>query len=91
MAPLVILVCFGLSAGIVAKIKGSSFLIWFLVGFILPGIGTIAALFWRYDRFEAKRRCEECGAVVALHDQVCMRCGRDLDFPEELLGSGHAA
>jgi len=39
----------------------------------------------RSDRSELKRRCEECGAVVPLHNQVCMRCGRDLDFPDEVL------
>jgi uncharacterized OB-fold protein len=36
----------------------------------------------RDERREPRRRCPECGAVVALSDQVCMRCGRDLDFPE---------
>jgi hypothetical protein len=78
---LVILFFFGLSAGVVGKIKGSSFVIWFLVGFCLPFLGTLAALLWRYERDEPRRRCEECGAIVPLHDQVCMRCGRDLDFP----------
>jgi uncharacterized OB-fold protein len=29
------------------------------------------------------RRCPECGNVVRLHEQVCMRCGRDLEWPEE--------
>ena len=36
---LVILFFFGLATGIVGKIKGSSFLIWFLVGFCLPVVG----------------------------------------------------
>jgi hypothetical protein len=82
---LVILTFFGLSAGVVAKIRGNPFLIWFLVGFCLPFFGTVAALLYRSQRTELKRRCEECGNVVALHDQVCMRCGRDLDFPSEVL------
>ena len=30
------------------------------------------------------RRCEECGAILPVHDQVCMNCGRDLEFPEEV-------
>ena len=76
---------FGLSAGVIGKIKGSSFLIWFLIGLVLPGIGTVAALLWRFDRDEPRRRCEECGAIVPLHDQVCTRCGRDLEFPDEIL------
>jgi hypothetical protein len=73
----------GLSAGAVAKIKGGPFWLWFLIGLVLPLLGTIAAVLSRWDRTEARRRCPECGKVVALHDQVCMRCGRDLDFPTD--------
>jgi hypothetical protein len=76
---------FGLSAGTIGKIKGSSFWLWFLIGAVLPVIGTIAALLSRWERYEPRRRCEECGAVVAVYDQVCKRCGRDLDWPEEIL------
>jgi len=74
----------GLSAGIIGRIKGSSFFIWFLIGFCLPLIGTVLALLWRWERDEPMRRCEDCGAIVPLHDQVCMTCGRDLDYPEEV-------
>jgi hypothetical protein len=81
---LVILFFFGLSAGVIGKIKGSSFLIWFLIGFVVPFFGTLAAILWRWEGREPKRACPECGNVVALHDQVCMRCGHDLDWPEEL-------
>ena len=79
-----IMVFCGLSAGIIGKIKGSSFLIWFLIGGALPVIGTIAALAYRWEREELRRKCEECGNVVALSDQVCMRCGRDLEWPQEV-------
>lgn len=82
---LVIMIFFGLSAGVIAKIKGSSFVIWFLVGFCLPVVGTVAALLYRWERYEPRRRCEECSAVVAVHDQVCSRCGRDLEWPDEIL------
>ena len=74
----------GLSAGIIGRIKGSSFFIWFLVGFCLPLLGTILALLWRWEKDEPMRRCEECGAIVPVHDQVCMSCGGDLDYPEEV-------
>lgn len=84
-------ICFGLSAGVIGKIKGSSFWIWFAVGLVLPILGTIAAILWRWEGREPRRQCPECGAVVPLHDQVCMRCGRDLDFPEaEVEPSGRA-
>lgn len=82
MELLVILFFFGLSAGVIAKIRGSSFVLWFLVGFCLPVVGTIAAVFQRNERLVARRGCPVCGNVVAIHDQVCTRCGEDLDFPE---------
>jgi hypothetical protein len=87
---LVLLFFFGLSAGTIGKIKGGSFFIWFLIGFALPILGTLAALLHRWERHEPRRRCEECGNVVALHDQVCMRCGRDLELPSEVLAPRRA-
>ena len=77
-----ILVSFGLSAGVVAKIKGGPFLLWFLIGFCLPFFGTIAALVMRNERATPLRSCPECGNVVPIHDQVCTSCGADLDYPE---------
>ena len=85
MAYLVICFFFGVAGGMVGRIKGSSFFLWFLIGFVLPVIGTLAALFYRWDRYEPRRRCDECNAVVHVHDQVCKRCGRDLEWPEEIL------
>ena len=85
MAFLVIMFFCGLSAGFVGRIKGGSFPIWFLIGFALPILGTLAALLHRWEGQELRRRCEECGNVVAMHDQVCMRCGRDLEFPNDVL------
>jgi DNA-directed RNA polymerase subunit RPC12/RpoP len=79
----VIAFVFGLASGTIGKMKGSSFFIWFLVGLALPGIGIVAALLYRRERDEPRRRCPECGNVVAISDQVCMRCGRDLEFPAE--------
>lgn len=76
----------GLSAAVIGKLKGSSFWLWFLVGLVLPVIGTIAAVAYRNERREPLRRCPECGKVVRLHDQVCMRCGRDLEWPEAVAG-----
>ena len=54
---------FGLATGVVAKIKGSSFFLWFLVGFCLPGIGLMAAMLYRWEGDEPHRRCPRCGAV----------------------------
>ena len=84
MTLVVILFFFGLSAGTIGKIKGASFLLWFLVGFCLPFFGTLAALAARNERTARPRmrRCSECPNVVPIHVQVCTRCGADLYFPE---------
>ena len=78
MELLVVLFFCGLSSGTIARIKGSSFVLWFAVGFVLPIIGTIAALASRNERDEPTRECPECGRVLKAYDQVCMGCGRDL-------------
>jgi DNA-directed RNA polymerase subunit RPC12/RpoP len=80
---LVVAFIFGLASGAIGRLKGSSFLLWFLIGVALPGVGILAALLSRREQEEPRRHCPECGAVVPLSDQVCMRCGRDLEFPDE--------
>ena len=72
----------GIGAGVVGRIKGSSFFIWFLIGTVLPGLGLLAAAFYRSDRDEVRRQCPTCGRIVKLHDAMCMSCGTDLEFPE---------
>jgi hypothetical protein len=81
----VIVVFFGLSAGTIGKIKGSSFLIWFLVGAVLPVFGTLAAIFYRFERNEPRRECDECGRIIPMTDQVCRGCGADQGLPDRLL------
>lgn len=82
MPYLVICLSFGISGGLVGKIKGSSFFLWFLISAVLPFIGLIAALLYRSDRDELRRQCPGCGKVVKLHDALCTRCGTELEFPE---------
>lgn len=74
---LVILFFFGLSAGTVAKMRGNSFFIWFLIGFCVPFAGTLAAMLYRRERDEPRRECPECGSAQPMYVQVCMRCGHD--------------
>ena len=81
---LVLMFFFGLSAGTIGKIKGSSFFIWFLIGFALPLIGTIAAVFYRFEQNEPRRRCHECGFMQPITSQVCRRCGADQEYPDEI-------
>jgi hypothetical protein len=81
MAYVVIALCFGLAGGIVGRIKGSSFLIWFLISGLVPIFGLTAALAYRFERDEPLRRCPKCGRARKLHDALCTRCGEELDFP----------
>jgi hypothetical protein len=87
MGLLVILFFFGLAGGIVGRIKGSSFFIWFLVSFCIPFLGLLAAVFYRVDNQELRRQCPGCGRVVKLHDAVCMHCGDELAFPDVAIAS----
>ena len=91
MAYLVICLFFGLAGGWVGRIKGSSFFLWFLISALLPVIGLLAALLYRFERDEVRRQCPRCGNVVKLYDQVCMRCGEDMDFPEVAIEPESAA
>ena len=67
------------------RAKGSSFLLWFAISAIAPIVGLLAAIFYRPEQAEVRRQCPRCGKILKLHDQVCMRCGLDLDFPEATL------
>ena len=81
-AYVVIALCFGLAGGIVGKLKGSSFWLWFAISGLLPLFGLLAALAYRFDSEELRRQCPNCGRVTKLHDALCTRCGAELDFPE---------
>jgi hypothetical protein len=82
MAYLVIAFFFGLAGGFVGRAKGSSFVLWFLISGFVPFLGLLAALLYRSEQEEVRRQCPRCGKVVKLYDQVCMRCGEDLEFPD---------
>ena len=82
MAYLVICFSFGLAGGVIGKVKGSSFVLWFVISAIVPFAGLLAALLYRNDRDELRRRCPGCGKVLKLHDAICTRCGTELEFPD---------
>jgi hypothetical protein len=79
---LVLAFSFALAGGLVGKLKGSSFFIWFLISGLLPLIGLVAALLYRSEHDELRRQCPGCGKIVKLHDALCTRCGTELDFPD---------
>ena len=82
MAYLIICLFFGLAGGYIGRVKGSSFVLWFVIAAAVPVLGLLAAVLYRYESDEVRRQCPRCGKVVKLYDQVCMGCGLDLDFPE---------
>ncbi len=82
MAYLVIAFFFGLAGGVVGRIKGSSFALWFLISAIVPVVGLAAAILYRYDRDEPTRVCPRCSNVCKVHDALCTRCGQELEFPQ---------
>jgi hypothetical protein len=83
----VICLFFGLAGGVIGRMKGSSFLLWFLISAIVPVFGLLAAIFYRWENRELRRQCPQCGRVVKLHDAKCMACGAELEFPEAALAS----
>jgi hypothetical protein len=96
---LVVSLFFGLAGGVVGRLKGSSFLLWFVLCAIPPYIGLVAALLYRDERAQPHRRCPGCDRLVPLHDALCTRCGTELEFPARAVespvgglpaaGSGH--
>jgi hypothetical protein len=79
---LIIALLFGIATGGVGRAKGSSFLIWFVIGTVLPIFGLIAAILYRSEHEEPERRCPTCNKILKLHVQVCPRCGTDLYLPD---------
>ena len=73
---------FGIAGAVVARIKGVSMALGFLISAVLPVLGLLALVFYRSDRDELRRQCPGCGKVVPLHDALCTRCGTELEFPE---------
>jgi hypothetical protein len=82
MAYVIIAVCFGVAGGIVGRIKGSSFVLWFLISGAVPFFGLLAAVAYRFERDELRRECPSCGRVTKIYDALCTRCGVELDFPD---------
>jgi hypothetical protein len=63
--------------------KGSSLFVWFVISGVIPILGPLAAALYRRETEEALRVCPGCGAAVRHYDATCMRCGTDLEYPED--------
>jgi hypothetical protein len=82
VAYIIIAVCFGVWGGIVGKLKGSSFFLWFLISGAVPIFGLLAAIFYRFETDELRRECPRCGKITKVYDAICTRCGEELEFPD---------
>jgi hypothetical protein len=91
VAYVVLAFSFALAGGLVGRIKGSSFLLWFLISGLLPVLGLLAAVLYRSERDELRRQCPGCGRIVKLHDALCTRCGTELEFPDVAIEPESAA
>jgi len=83
----IVLFFFGLAGGFVGRMKGSSFVMWFLISASVPFIGLLTAIFYRYENQELRRQCPRCHQVIMLYDAVCMHCGEELEFPDVAIAS----
>ena len=69
---------FALAGGIVGRVKGSSFWLWFVISGLIPFLGLAAAILYRYETDVPTLACPSCGRSCQIHDAVCMGCGREL-------------
>ncbi|WP_205698473.1 hypothetical protein [Conexibacter sp. SYSU D00693] len=83
MVYLTIALSFALAGGIIGHLKGSSFWIWFIISGLVPFIGLLTAVVYRWESEEPDGECPTCGRRVKLHDALCTRCGAELEFPAE--------
>jgi hypothetical protein len=83
----VICLFFGLAGGVVGRMKGSSFFVWFLISGLVPFLGLLTAICYRWENRELRRECPSCGRLVKLHDAICTRCGAELEFPVTAVAS----
>lgn len=81
-----LLICalFGVAGGLQGRAKGSSFLLWFAISAAVPLFGFIASIVYPGNRHELRRACDGCGRMLPITDTMCMRCGTDLAFPDEV-------
>jgi hypothetical protein len=82
MPYVIIALCFGVWGGIVGKVKGSSFFLWFLISAAVPLFGLLAAIAYRFETDELRRECPRCGRITKAYDAICTRCGQELEFPD---------
>lgn len=87
MIYLTLCLVFGVVTALVARARGSSWLVWGVIGAVLPVLGLAGVLLFRRENEELRRACPNCGRVCMLYDALCTRCGTELDFPDVAIES----
>jgi len=82
-----IAISFGIAGGIVGKVKGSSFWLWFIISGVVPVLGLLTAIVYRNEREVERRLCPRCRNLCKIHDTLCTRCGAELYFTPEVIPS----
>jgi len=72
-----------IAGGYIGARKGSSFFVWFVISGIVPLLGPLVAAVYRRETEEALRLCPGCGVAVRHYDALCMRCGTELEYPDD--------
>ena len=54
-----------------------------MISGIVPLLGPLTAAVYRRETEESLRVCPGCGTAVKVYDALCMRCGTDLEYPED--------
>jgi predicted amidophosphoribosyltransferase len=54
-----------------------------MISGVVPILGPLMAALYRRETEEALRICPGCGRAVRHYDAMCMRCGTDLEYPED--------
>jgi predicted amidophosphoribosyltransferase len=56
-----------------------------VISAVIPVFGLLAAILYRFESNELRRRCPRCGRVTKIYDTLCTRCGTELEFPETVI------
>jgi len=84
---LIIWLCCGIAAAMVASSKGRSTGGWFFLGILLGPFGLIFALLaGKEGPAQGERKCPFCAEFIKKEAVVCKHCGRDLPGQEASTG-----
>ena len=57
-------------------------MLWFLISGLVPCLGLLAAIAYRFERDELRRQMPQVRPRDKIYDALCTRCGTELEFPD---------